>query len=135
MKIIQSTMHQIKMKICPQSYLLIKLPKLANLSNKILKKMIKFKTKTKILMMIILNYNIRDSVKYSIIVLTVNLKTVTKKNFQFLKERQEMRNLDSVLWPWENKNNPKILAVHFYKSQMITKKKGFRKVFYLKFDK
>jgi len=52
--------------------------------------MIKFKTKTKILMMIISNYNIRDSVKYSTIVLTVNLKTVTKKNFQFLKERQEM---------------------------------------------
>jgi len=61
--------------------------------------MIKFKTKTKILMMIISNYNIRDSVKYSTIVLTVNLKTVTKKNFQFLKERQEMHNLDSVLWP------------------------------------
>jgi len=135
MKIIQSTMHPIKMKICQRSYSLIKHLKLVNLYHKTIKKMIKFKTKIKILMMIILNYNIRDSVKFSTIVLTVNLKKIMKKNFQFLKESLKIYNLDSVLWQWENKNNLKILAVHFYKSNRITKKKEFRKVFNLKFDK
>jgi hypothetical protein len=135
MKIIQSSMYPIKMKICPRSYLLIKHLKLVNLYHKTIKKMIKFKTKIKILMMIILNYNIRDSVKFSTIVLTVNLKSIMKKNFQFLKESLKIYNLDSVLWQWENKNNLKILAVHFYKSRRITKKKEFRKVFNLKFGK
>jgi hypothetical protein len=128
MKITYGRMYQIKMTIYLQNYWLIRLHKLVNLYHKIIKKMIKFKTKIKTLMMIISNCNIRGSVKFFTIVLIVNMMTVTKKNFRLLKESKVMHNLNLVLLQCGNKNNPKILAVHFNKIHKITKKKVLMKV-------
>ena len=83
LRIIQSKLYQIKKIIYLQSYLLIKLHKLVNLYNKIIKKMIKFVTKTKILVMIISNCNIKDLVKFFTTALTVSLMIATIKNFHF----------------------------------------------------